>query len=701
MPALVRPSVVGRGRRAPDRALAIRSAIAEHDPDIVLVDYFDTLVTRVVPKVMIKPIVARHVQDYLGLSGARNGLLTARRDAERRIGQRHRDAGLDPEHRLYEMAIEIWELLGETALEFGSIDAQPFAQAWVEIELAVERLAQRIDHEVVDALRPEADSRRLVVVSDFHLPADRFAEMLSWHGLSDLFDEHFVSCDSRLSKKSGRLYDHVIGRLEGDIGPIDRNRVLMIGDHPVSDYEQAELAGLRSVLIERRPERRTLDRLDRRWPASRLARHRTVRSALAAAGPVPFVELAVTLFAFTERLRGDLAGRNDPVLFLAREGKFLKDLFDLHQRLTPSAAPAPLTTRYLVVSRRSTALAGLAPTVDEEDFHSLLGSYPEITLRALVTSLGFDAELVGRLAVELGADADGPVPIESLKANARFRRCYRTRHRDQTELLHCYVDQLSGRRSGPLTVVDVGWKGTIQDHLQNGLGRRRPVTGHYLGVVASGELPNNERKHAVLFDSRERTDPSYRVLRHFKSLYEFLLQADHGSAARYLREPDGTVVPVLDEQEQEQESFARHIQPVQEGIEAAFAELCRQNALRVEPLLADLDDVARFHRRMLFFPRRTEVELIRSLQHYENFGHMTMVTPGSVLEGPTERLRAIAGVLARPRRIVSSGWPPVTLSEAGLRILIQPVGVYRLVRETALPHGLPRRIVRRFLGRHR
>ena len=550
------------------------------------------------------------------------------------------------------------------------------------MELGVERLAQRVDADLVGVLRDASADCKLAIVSDFHIPSPQFARMLRWHRVDDLFDATFVSCDSGVSKASGRLYGHVLSHLAAD-GVVDPDRVLMVGDHPVSDEQRAREAGLRTVRIERAPEEQRTP-LPRRADEAWRHRRQLVKAALTEEPSLPFIELAATLFVFARELH-DQARRDgaDDLLFLAREGKILQVLFERLGQLSPGIDEQLIGSRYLVVSRRSTALASLRP-IDEEDFAGLLDAYPGITTGDLLRSLGLLDLMDAGWFTDLDTDGLASRGTSQLLAHQGFRDLYATERAEQRELLMQYIDQTAQTATGPLNLVDVGWKGTMQDHLQKLVGVRRSVRGYYLGIVCQQPLVDGEKKHGILFDSRLVPTPPFRILRHFKSLYEYLLQAEHGSALRY-RYLDGSIEPVLDGQEAEKISFDEHVAPFQDGLIKAFDRLCRADALSERPLIHGVDEAAEVHARMLFFPRRNEVELIQSLQHYENFGRMTVVRPGDAARCRKPSLASRLRFLRDPRRVLGSGWPPLTLSLAGLAALIPAVGVYRTVREISVP----------------
>lgn len=681
-------------------------------PELVLVDYFDTLVTRQIDAKTVKRVVARHVAERFAIDGGAPAVVTARRTAERDGIAAARSAGNDGEHCIDDMAARMWALLfndpDDSELAGGpALDV--FVQTLLEIELSVEVASQEVDEDLVDVVRSLGCP--VVLVSDFHFTNDLFVEMVRRKGLGSLVaqptctaslaESIFVSGSIGLSKASVRLYAHVESALEPAGRWPGRSAVAMVGDNPISDVANAEAAGLRGVRVVRTA---TVDSPPSTHPVDR-GRRLAVRVASDHAGPLvdrsrvrralarssanddkaPFIEMAATLFAFTRLLAEDCLAEGSAPAFLAREGLILKELFDHFVAVSPLSSGREVGSSYLVVSRRSTVLAGLRP-LDEEDFSALLARYPGLSMLELMQTLGLDETQVAE-TVGAGDLFDAPVDVEVLRSHGPFASVYEAERLAQRSLLDEYVTGVAGP-GRDLHVVDVGWKGTIQSHLQAAL-PSRAVRGSYLGIVGSRRTPavlrDGETKRGLLFDSRKPGSRHYRILRHFKSIYEFLLTAEHGSAARYERVVvDGvtSVRPVLDDQAAEVAVFRQLIEPIQADIRRGFEELCRLDLLSERPILATLDDVADIHQRMLFHPTSLEIEQVASMRHYENFGHMGMTDVGrQAPDSRAGRMGEWVKAARQPSSLLGSGWPPLNLWSVGLGGLVQPLGVYRKVRE--------------------
>ena len=402
-----------------------------------------------------------------------------------------------------------------------------------------------------------------------------------------------------------------------------------------------------------------------------------------------FPELATTLLYFIEKLHEALVKQGvEQVYFLSREGQPLKRMFDMYRDRVGGHS----TSHYFEVSRRSTLLASLEPLA-EEGFETLFRQYRRISLFEFLSSLGLEAQtrsISQALGLPDGAETtreeDFPTSQTfcALKALPLFQDLYESERVARRRAFIMYLEELSGGTlPARLVIVDVGWKGTIQDNLFALLCRNcdttvRAVTGYYIGLVAAGAASSKNDKHGLLFSSVVGVSPKFHVFNENRALFEVVLAADHGSIVSYETTSDGHAKAVRGEFE-EGEMLAREVFPVQRQLFEHFERLLVAIPGSGKGRTLAFEEVVRMHARMVFNPTSSERAWFSSVFHVENYGvfeRSSFATPKSDIR-LVERLRFLISLLKR-RNVGALGfWPWSTLYERGGAI---PAAIYAAVR---------------------
>ncbi|MCI5208515.1 MAG: hypothetical protein D3910_06925 [Candidatus Electrothrix sp. ATG2] len=294
-----------------------------------------------------------------------------------------------------------------------------------------------------------------------------------------------------------------------------------------------------------------------------------------------------------------------------------------------------IRTHYLLASRKATFLASLRPLA-EEDFSRLLAYYRDISPRDFLLSLNFEESLARSLCGEIGIDYEARVAnlvesaeFSSLLAADSFRQIYEERRMEQRRNFLTYLDSLGiAYEQHGLAIVDVGWKGSIQENVYNILEGRVDMQGFYAGFLIAAEPEEKNRKQGILFDNT-RPLPHFNVYNNNRSLFEMMLGASHGSADGYftpdqfaglpddhqreirerIRAENGEVLVATLDLPEERRLFSEKIQPLQEQI---FVDACQLNQafLRSGCTLPEPEWFARRHARMVFTPTNEEIDFL-------------------------------------------------------------------------------------------
>ena len=390
----------------------------------------------------------------------------------------------------------------------------------------------------------------------------------------------------------------------------------------------------------------------------------------------PFQELAYSLFLFTRRLHSAASqGGATDLLFFAREGKLLKKMFDYYQQVQVDLVP--LKTHYLEVSRKSTFLLSLGP-LESETFQVLFRQYRRISIEDFLKSLALEeymqdlAGAIGEPLASLTSQCDDlptdPLFDKLLKSES-FRSLYETQRVSRSQAFEKYAaSMLGGEITQKLHVIDVGWKGSIQDNVYNWLvkikGKAAQIQGYYLGLVATGSLSDKNKKEALLFSNIQGISPGFHIFNENRSLFEMLLHADHGSARSYILADNGSPA-VISDTYHEQEMIERKIKPMTDAVWDLFKKIA------LLPQSSHLSDAEFFsktldkHARMVFHPTAEEIHRMLDAGHFENFGVFNKSKFGShsKISGIIDRLN-FTWSLVKNRRLGEIGfWPWLTIRQ--------------------------------------
>ena len=402
-----------------------------------------------------------------------------------------------------------------------------------------------------------------------------------------------------------------------------------------------------------------------------------------------FPELATSFFYFVDRLYETLTEQGiQAVYFLSREGQPLMRMFDMYCK----QMGAGIVSHYLEVSRRSTLLPSLAPLA-EENFETLFRQYRRISLVEFLSSLGLEVHLEN-IAQALGM-ADGAASqreddfpssstFTALKALPQFQELYESERQKRRHAFIAYLTELSGGTLPPrLVIVDVGWKGTIQDNLFALLCRQgdtpvSQITGYYMGLVAQGAAGPCNDKYGLLFSTAGVPSPKFQVFNENRALLEVVLAADHGSIYSYAFNAGGLPCAIRGEFE-EGEMLATQVLPVQHQLMAHFKHLVITNLVFGNRRPFPLQKVVQAHARMVFNPTPRERAWFTSVFHVENYGvfeRSHFVQQGNHA-GLFERLRFLMRLLLQRRPSTSGFWPWNTIYERGGAL---PAAIYAAIR---------------------
>ena len=302
------------------------------DKEILLIDYFDTIVHRNVHPENVKMIWAKNLYEELiakddSLKEDAYDIFNIRKESEDIV---RKNGSSRNENNYEEVCNTIYDKISSEL----SISKKQFFEKSLDVEIRVECDVQYLDKESLVILKKaHSDQKNVILISDFYLPAEAFVKFLNYHGIAELIDELYISHDYDLRKDTEGLYKKVLEKY-------DKNTILMYGDNQFSDYNIPNKLGVKAVL---KPSVEFTKAYKDKKYIEKLIKNLTQRSEKVG----PYVGYFLQLYLFCEKLYLECI-KNDykKLFFLSREGKRLKEVFDLYTN-------KKIETHYLMTSRYS------------------------------------------------------------------------------------------------------------------------------------------------------------------------------------------------------------------------------------------------------------------------------------------------------------------------------------------------------------
>lgn len=233
--------------------------------------------------------------------------------------------------------------------------------------------------------------------------------------------------------------------------------------------------------------------------------------------------------------------------FFTREGAFF---IELVKALQEKFSIYDVECHLLSVSRLATFL----PSVDinsQNSFQRLWNIYPNQSPEAFFRSLDIeDVRLQTLFNQEYGVYDKEILSIEKnlifnqFLKNDTVIQIIKKAIVSKKELLTAYLKQNNFLDDAPVGIVDIGWRGSIQDNISL-IFPEKKIYGFYLGLHRQKNcIPENHLKKAFLFDGNNtRIIQVFTCLMRFVLPLEFLCTPIQDSVKRYIIDKNNQIIP--------------------------------------------------------------------------------------------------------------------------------------------------------------
>lgn len=597
----------------------------------VFFDIFDTIVERTINPEHTKKLWANYMVKRLNLNMSITELYTLRNKLEYELGENNCKKGVDWEFAYSELTEALYKNIKPTQSQ------KEFEEIAEDIEVEVERNVQTTFKDIVDEIKKlKKEGKKIYCISDMYLSKNMIEKIFEKHGILDLFEYIYVSCEYHKSKKSGNLYDLVLKELK-----VKPEECTMVGDNKHSDYEMPLSKGLEAI---------HLDRTENYEKYAEYAKKHTEENVneafkiLSKSTTNNFEHAIFTLYSFIEKLYYSLLREGkDEVFFLSREGEYLKKLFDAY---VEKINYKKIKSHYLLVSRKATFLPSLNK-IEDEDFGRLLKQYSYTSIVEFMKSLNFPQEEIdsilnsvkndykknkikltekeseeikelnkGNFDVKISNTYTSNI-IKILISNKEFKEVYEKNRKEQNKLFKQYICEMTDSKE--ICVVDIGWNGSIQDNIQYILGDKYKVNGYLYGLVSRDPANCKNDKEGLIFSNVPEQSPNFDLFFENRTIFEVLLGASHGSANKYALK-DGKVEVLLFNKQEERDIYDNIISKIQDDMFTIYNELLELFVNGYYDNRIIDKKINEIHYKMVFKPSKDQLQFFNKIYHYENFG---------------------------------------------------------------------------------
>lgn len=541
-------------------------------------DVWDTLIRRNCHPECIKLAVAQHVwlrfADRLHKPGTEAwGLYLERLEVERVLATAARSGDLDDEYALEEV---IADWIGRI-LDIPSTERTDLTDELVALEFRFECERSFPDPDITKFLAVHP-SEKTIFLSDFYMGAEMLTKLLEYHGLTSLVESGLSSCDVGINKRSGKLFSHV-HKIFG-IAPSDH---VHVGDNAHSDVQMPKQLGIKAVHFipaENHQKRRLREQLFsarselflhlHEKSLSKAKAHLNEMLVQSEGAFLTGVRTAPLFIGFAQFIAEScLRDKVGHVYFQTREGEFFLRVFNALFPENQYAGMTLPTASLLEVSRLSTFSASLKD-ISIEELRRVWRLVQRQSMAALLKTLGMPAEDVWPMLQRHGLSLDEIIErpwehtgVRSLLDDTEFKQSLQEKVQHDRIMIMRYLEQQGVTKTNRIAVVDIGWRGTIQDNLAT-LTPDVPYFGYYLGLqrflnpqlrnvtkAAYGPDANREHQWIALLDA--------------VSPIEMLCNSPEGSVEGYVNAED-TVIARRRVDDAENRAFACFAKEFQAGV---------------------------------------------------------------------------------------------------------------------------------------
>ncbi|WP_368301618.1 HAD family hydrolase [Kluyvera sichuanensis] len=508
-------------------------------------------------------------------------------------------------------------------------------------------------------------NKEIYFISDMYLPSDFLSNILNELGFNK-YNKLYVSGEHLKTKHYGTLY-----QLVKEHNSLAVEKWLHIGDNFHSDITQAKLKGIAGYhykKVNERVKKKKINSIEDSILTALEINQLCTRPDTGYWDRFGYSKAARMFYLLTKWLINNIKGKQTDIYFLARDGCFVKKIYDLYYNHNTSL-PQP---HYLYTSRRAFQWVEILDSNIDEFLYIITAFNPQfsqkLTCREILNNLNIDTTDKLEIIAKYGISLDTVLCVENdILVNARkFLKEIideiKLSLNKEKEMVTLYLDSAGlNDRNKILSIFDIGWRGSIHKSIQ--LFTKHKIFGYYFGTNQFIHSEIKDNSMGFVFDKGMPSDRNAFILRYLM-IFEFLFTAPHGSLQHFKKNELGEVIPVLDPVDANQ-CYIDSIKAMQDGC------------------MKFIQTVMKYDR---FFQSCNPTDAIENIKNmivdeeFEDLYEFSFLH-NSVGFGITDDLKNYVGIvdsdeyLQSPENIIQQSkfnlWPGVLLIKKGCRLFTQ------------------------------
>lgn len=632
-------------------------------------DMWDTLIKRYCHPEEVKLYTANNIiynyNSYLTSDFDTAKKIYLRRiEIEAEICEENKNLGKDSECEIRKV---LKKLLSEIFVDNSKVDV--IVEELVADEIKREIEVTYINGDILKYLNEAKENDiDMYIISDFYMGKEDVSKILEHHDLLKYFKEIYVSCDVLKTKRNtGNLFTYFMEKEE-----IKPENIIHYGDSEHSDIEMAKLKNIEAVEIKNNSnypfdiDNITADLRLRKVKREILNGKKKNKNDLKEYKDELYnlgIDLSpIAYFYIFDAIAEGRKKGYDNIFYQTREGEtFIKYHNILEEN---NIMPFKIPSAELVhVSR----VATFAPSLEKIDIANMLrlwSQYRNQSMDAMFVSLGMKTENYEKYLKRYDIDKNKKIQepyfnynVLRLFEDEEFLEEINRELDEKKKRIYKYFKNkgIKNEENDKMYIVDIGWRGTIQDNLAYLLNNTH-IDGEYFTLFKFKNIQRkNTKKHAFISDLKfayEYIDPVITIL-------EMLFNSESGSVIGYDENGKEMRAEVKEESD--------YVKNVVSHIQAGMMHGARQINLRLEGRSFTQEQAENYVKDMIKNikenPSKLLVEVYYGLVHNDTFG------TGTYLK---ERDRLSALDKLRPfkvrRQIQESMWKESYYIENNLKI---------------------------------